>query len=145
MSSEMSREDLLRYECLDQRETARGLSADLLRIVLAEHELLTGEVNLAEFRRTLRGRFKVPASEVSRPVRELREHTIVHKPRDLLPLKVRDPDDAFVLASAAGGGADVLVTGDEDLLEVADAAPLPILTPRGCWLLLQGRSPKGPA
>lgn len=36
---------------------ARGLCADLFRYVLAEHEVLTGEVNLVEFRRILRHKF----------------------------------------------------------------------------------------
>lgn len=125
--------------------TARGLSADLLRLVLAEHELLTGEVNLGEFRQTLRVRFKVPAAQVTRAEHGLREHTIVPKPQDVLPLKIRDADDAFVLASAVLGGADVLVTGDKDLLDIAHAAPLPILSPRGCWELLRGRSGRSTA
>lgn len=33
-----------------------------------------------------------------------------------LPIHSRDPKDDFILASALGGGADYLVTGDEDLL-----------------------------
>ena len=36
---------------------ARGLCADLFRYVLAEHEVLTGEVSLVEFRRILRHKF----------------------------------------------------------------------------------------
>jgi predicted nucleic acid-binding protein len=46
---------------------------------------------------------------------------------------VRDPDDGWVLASAIAGGADLLVTGDNDLLAVADQVPIPVLDPRGCW------------
>lgn len=44
--------------------TVHGLSADLFRLVLAEHELLTGEVNLLESRRVLGKRFRVPEAEV---------------------------------------------------------------------------------
>lgn len=35
------------------------------------------------------------------------------------------------------GGAAILVTGDRDLLDVAEVAPLPILTPRELWELLR--------
>ena len=80
--------------------TARGMSADLLRLVLAEHELLTGEVNLTEFRRVLRQRFRVPLGEIVEVERDLREHTVVPNPGRLLGPKVRDPDDPPVLASA---------------------------------------------
>ena len=33
-----------------------------------------------------------------------------------LPVRVRDPKDAHILAAAVGGDADYLVTGDRDLL-----------------------------
>lgn len=45
-------------------------------------------------------------------------------------LTVRDVTDLPVLAEAVAGGADVLVTGDRDLLSVAAKAPIPILAPR---------------
>ena len=117
--------------------TARGLSADLFRLVLTEHELLTGEVNLLEFRRVLGHRFRVPESALAQAERELREHTIIPKPEASLDLGIRDSDDTWVLASAVQGQSDVLVTGDRDLLEVAEASPVPILSPRDCWQWLR--------
>jgi len=42
-----------------------------------------------------------------------------------------------VVTEAIAGGADVLVTGDRDLLNIADKTPLPILTPRGFWQWLR--------
>ena len=42
----------------------RGLCADLYRLVVAEHELVTGEFNLAERRRVLRERFRAPPAAV---------------------------------------------------------------------------------
>ena len=117
--------------------TARGLSLDLFRLVLSEHELLTGEVNLLEFRRVLRQRFKVPVSGVDSAERELREHTIIPKPSTTLDLQIRDVDDTWVLASAVVARCDALVTGDKDLLDVAESAPIPILSPRECWRWLR--------
>ena len=43
-------------------------------------------------------------------------------PRRRLPIAVRDPKDAIVLATALGGRADYLVSGDDDLLSL-DADP----------------------
>lgn len=111
----------------------RGLCADLMRFLLAEHEMLTGEVNLAELRRILIERFKVPKAQADLIENLLRDQTVVPKPSALPPIKVRDPDDAWVLASAVSGAADLLVTGDQDLLVLAARAPLPILTPREAW------------
>ncbi len=115
----------------------RGLCADLFRLVVSEHELLTGEFNLAELRRVLRERFRVPPAVVKEAELALRQNTIVPVPKRTLALKVRDPDDAWVLASAVAGGADALVTGDKDLLSIAKHAPLKILDPRRLWELLK--------
>jgi putative PIN family toxin of toxin-antitoxin system len=113
--------------------TTRGLAADVFRLVLSEHELLTGEVNLVEFRRVLKQKMRVPARYIEDAERLLRGQTIVPRPAIALEIKLRDPDDKWVLASAVAGGAGVLVTGDKDLLDLGGAAPLPILTPRSFW------------
>lgn len=113
--------------------TTRGICADLLRYILAEHELLTGEVNLVELRRVLRDRFHASPELIATVEAELRDETIVPKPAKPSPLPIRDPDDRWVLASAVDGNADLLVTGDRDLLAVARQAPLAIVDPRGCW------------
>jgi putative PIN family toxin of toxin-antitoxin system len=113
--------------------TARGICADLLRYILAEHELLTGEVNLVELRRVLRDRFHASSELIASVEAELRDETIVPKPAKPSPLPIRDPDDRWVLASAVEGQADLLVTGDQDLLAVARQASLAIVDPRGCW------------
>ena len=118
--------------------TTSGLSAELFRLVLTEHELLTGEVNLLEFRRVLGQHFRVPSSVVALAERELRDQTIVPKPEATLDLKIRDDDDAWVLASAVLAQSDALVTGDKDLLDVAESSPIPILSPRDCWQWLRG-------
>ena len=45
-------------------------------------------------------------------------------PTDSLPVHVRDVKDEHVVAAALGGGADYLVTEDEDLLELRGAPQL---------------------
>ena len=117
---------------------ARGLCADLMRLLLVEHEVVTGEVNVVELRRVLTKRFKATAAQVDVIAQLLRDQTVIPKPAALLSLKVRDPDDAWVLASAVVGGADLLVSGDQDLLVLANRAPLPILSPRDAWSRLRG-------
>jgi putative PIN family toxin of toxin-antitoxin system len=121
---------------------ARGLCADLMRLVLAEHEVLTGEVNLVELRRVLSTRFRAAAAQVDLVEELLRDQTVIAKPAALLPLAVRDPDDAWVLASAVAGQADLLVTGDADLLVLADQSPVAIVSPREGWLRLRERGPR---
>jgi putative PIN family toxin of toxin-antitoxin system len=113
-----------------------------MRLVLAEHEVLTGEVNLVELRRVLSTRFRAAAAQVDLVEELLRDQTVIAKPAALLPLAVRDPDDAWVLASAVAGQADLLVTGDADLLVLADQSPVAIVSPREGWLRLRERGPR---
>jgi uncharacterized protein len=115
----------------------RGLCADVLRTVLAEHELVIGEVILAELRRTLAGKFKLPAKQVDAIEAVLTIVPIIPKPAAPSEVVVRDAADRWILATAIAGAADVLVTGDQDLLVVAADAPVRILDPRAFWELLR--------
>lgn len=112
---------------------ARGICADLVRFVLSEHELLTGEVNLEELRRVLGEKLGATEHRLDAIESELRAETGVPRPKEPSTIAVRDPDDRWVLASAPAGGADLLVTGDQNLLAVAGQVELPIVNPRGCW------------
>jgi len=115
----------------------RGLCADVLRQVLAEHELLVGERVLREVGRVLRAKLRVPPPVIDEIEQFLRTQTVVAATGTRATAKVRDADDARILAEAVAGGADVLVTGDRDLLDFADRSPLRIVTPRGFWELLK--------
>ena len=114
----------------------RGLCADVMRVVLAEHQLIIGEVVLRELRKALSRRIKLPAATLEDILALLREQEVVPKPRQPSDLPIRDPDDRWILASAVAGRADVLVTGDRDLLDIANKAPLTVLDPRAFWSLL---------
>ena len=111
----------------------RGLCADVVRTVLADHELITGDVVLGELRAVLEERIKLPGSTVTEIVALLRSQEVVPKPAEPSPLPIRDQDDKWIVASAIAGQADVLVTGDQDLLSVAEQSPIPIVSPRGFW------------
>lgn len=94
----------------------RGVCADVLRVVLAEHTRVTGERDIDEF---------------------LREHEVAPKPVARAAVPRRDPDDQWVVASAVESRAEVLVTGDRDLLDIAANAPIRIVDPRGFWDLVR--------
>ncbi|WP_263820602.1 putative toxin-antitoxin system toxin component, PIN family [Salinibacter sp.] len=119
--------------------STRGLSADVVRFLLAEHELLTGEVVLDETRRVLTEKFGVPEEKVGEIESLLRRRHVEpvpdpESPASEPPVEVRDPDDEIVLASAIAAGAEVLITGDKDLLDVAgQVESIRIMTPRTFW------------
>ena len=119
----------------------RGLCADLLRLVTAEHDLLVGEVVLVELGRVLRDRIGLPADTITDIDAFVRDFEIIDTPSTPASTHVRDPDDAWILASAIAGQADVLVTGDRDLLDIARRCPLRVTDPRGFWDELRTRRP----
>lgn len=115
----------------------RGLCADVLHAVLAEHQLIVGDAVLSELRRVLRQKIRLPADAMSEVEAFLRQQAVVVRTVPPLAIKIRDHTDLAILAEAVAGAADVLVTGDRDLLDIAARAPLPIVTPRGLWELLR--------
>jgi uncharacterized protein len=120
----------------------RGLCADLFAHVLLEHDLVVGEVVLGELRTKLRTKLKLPKKTIDEIEAQLRDSVVVKTPAKHLGLRISDPDDEWVVASALAGGADVLVTGDAAVLKLGKRAPLPILSPRGLWELLRGPEPR---
>ena len=102
---------------------ARGLCADLLRLVLTEHTLVTSEVVLAELRDVLSRKGRLPAQQIEAIETFLREHPVAPSPVQTLELGLVD--------------AGLFVTGDQGVL-ACSKPPLPLVNPRGCWEQLRG-------
>ncbi len=115
----------------------RGFCHDILQIVLAEHRLLVGEAVLQELERILADKLGVPEELVREVGGFVREHAEVVAPVEPAPWPDADPDDRWIAASAISGRADILVTGDKDLLEAAPGEDLRVVSPRGLWELLR--------
>ena len=116
----------------------RGLCHDVLRTVLAEHRLVVGKTNLDELERILGDKLGMPNHRVREAVTFVSTHAQVVSPDAPASWPERDPDDRWVVAAARHGSVDVLVTGDQDLLNADSPAPFRIVTPREFWQLLLG-------
>ena len=115
----------------------RGLCAEVLHLVLAEHDLILGERVLGELCKVLRQKIGLEARVIGDVETFLRRQGHVVRSKRPPSMAVRDVDDGLVLAEALEAGVDVVVTGDNDVLDVAGKAPFPIVTPRGFWNLLR--------
>ena len=129
--------------CLDSNVlvaafVARGLCADLLKVVVSEYELVIPEVVAGEVRRVLTTKLKASQTALSAAEAVLERCEIVPAGNLPSPLSLRDPDDERVLADAISADAEVLVSGDQDLLVVAEASPIRILSPRAFLTLARG-------
>jgi putative PIN family toxin of toxin-antitoxin system len=115
----------------------RGLCADVVRLTLAAHEMIVSETVLTELGRKLSGKIGLPEGEARSIVAFVREEATV-APDAVAKVPVRDPKDAPILAAALAYGADVLVTGDRDLLDLGRPVGIRIVSPRGFWQLARG-------
>jgi len=120
----------------------RGLCADLLAVILAEHDLVLGETVLAELQQVLARKLGLPKETMRELDAFLRRQATIIPTSSRAPHASLDAADARVLDAAATGGADVLVTDDGGLLAVSDP-PLEIVSPRGLWERLRS-NPHGP-
>jgi uncharacterized protein len=132
--------------CLDSNVlvaafVARGLCADLLRLVLSDYELVVPEVVAEEVRRVFTGKLKASREALAAVEAVLDRFDIVPRGAGRSPVSVRDPDDERVLADAVAAGAEILVTGDQDLLIVAEESPIRILSPRAFMALARSAQP----
>lgn len=99
--------------------------------------LLSARQVHAEAERVLADELRMPASKARSIPAFIRQHAEVIEPSAPAALPGKDPDDQCIVAAATEGHADVLVSGDQDLLEIADRVKIDILSPRGFWEALR--------
>ena len=111
----------------------RGLCQSVFELCLDRHTVAVSEQLIQELVAALRTKIKLPHATVA----ELEEYvrstvwmvTVAPLPRPVC----RDPDDDQVLALAVAAEADLIVTGDKDLLVLGRHEEVDIVTPRAFW------------
>ena len=111
----------------------RGLCADVLRETLASHQLVVSAPLFNELRRVLRQKLQIPGEVIDEAIEMLQQDAHFATPSILSDVKIRDKDDLTILSSALNGNADLLVTGDKELLELGKIQKMEIVSPRGFW------------
>ena len=85
-------------------------------------------------------KFGVPRVTIDAANEFLRETAVIVAEAAPVAIELVDLDDVPILGEAVAGKADVLVTGDRDLLRVAGEAPVAIGSPRGFWDALRSEN-----
>jgi uncharacterized protein len=119
----------------------RGLCADVLREILASHELVVSPQVLDEVKRVLRAKFGADPELVAEYVGFLEQDAVISLPGKLPDVVLRDKDDLPVLAAAISSRARLLVSGDNELLDMAEVEEVKIVSPRRFWEKLRSRRP----
>ena len=108
----------------------RGLCESILELCLDSHDVILTDHLLDEIRRNLIKKIKLPEKSTAQIITFLRENATVVKPAALPADSCRDPTDIEVLGAAVTARADVIVTGDDDLLILKRFRLIPILSPK---------------
>lgn len=108
---------------------AKGLCLEVVQRTIRMRCLVSSSPLLDELESTLRLKFVVTPA-VARFLTLLREQTTLVEPFVLPEPVCRDADDDVVLGTAMAAGADVIVTGDKDLLVLGAYEGIRIETPR---------------
>ena len=85
---------------------------------------------LVELRRTLTTKMKVEPPLADEIIAELSAEFEMVEPKPLSKPVCRDADDDVVLATALAANAEVIVTGDADLLVLKEFQGIKIISPR---------------
>ncbi|MGI9174903.1 MAG: putative toxin-antitoxin system toxin component, PIN family [Rhodothermales bacterium] len=122
----------------------QGKPAQAVEAALDSGEILVSEDIVRELNDVLsRPKFERYASEEDR-VRFLQ--SLLQEARLIEVVETiqacRDPKDNKYLEAAVGGGAECIVSGDDDLLVLHPFREIPILRPREFLDRLQGRTPQ---
>lgn len=118
---------------------ARGLCADLLELVLLEHDLVIGSNVLRELSKALREKVRLPAARTTE-IMEFVTGEAAGVVNEISPTEVEvDADDALVLGEALVARAEFFVTGDAALLKFDAIATMRIASPRRFWEILQAQ------
>jgi uncharacterized protein len=108
---------------------SRGTCAALFEQILGTETLITSEAVLSEFEQALVVKARVPSAEAAVARHQLGSNAEVVHPA-ILPARVcRDADDDAILGTAVAAGADLIVSGDKDLLVLRQYQGMPVITP----------------
>ena len=128
--SKSSREGLFDTNLLSYSFTSLGLCHEIYERTLLTASMVSCDPLLDELRGTLIQKMKVESTLADEIIAELRNEFELVEAKPLSKRVCHDADDDLVLATARESKADVIVTGDKDLLVLKEFQKTKILSPR---------------
>lgn len=112
---------------------ARGLCESLLELCLEHHEIILCEGILKEIEEKLTGKLRVALPVAEQYLDVLRNNASLYEPKPVKRDVCRDPNDRMILGLAIAGNAEIIISGDKDLLVIEKYGGAKIVTPRQFW------------
>jgi len=110
--------------------TSSGLCHLAYERTIIHADLITAPRLLDELQRTLVKKMQIESGLAGKIRAELESELEMVEPEALPKAVCRDKDDDWVLAAALAGRAEIIVSGDKDLLMLKEFQGIKILSPR---------------
>jgi putative PIN family toxin of toxin-antitoxin system len=110
-----------------------GICEGILAISFRDHTVVLSDHILTELAEHYVGKFKAAAQEAAIVVDTLRAQSEMVVPTPVSADAFDDVDDLPVLGTAIAGQAECLITGDKQLLQLAEYQGVQILSPRAFY------------
>lgn len=107
-----------------------GFCAVLYRECILKHQIILSEYILKELRPHLVEKARLSSSKLDELFTILRSSCVMVEPQELPGDSCRDINDVPILGTAMAGRAEVIVTGDKDLLTIRKFRDTLIMSPR---------------
>jgi len=111
----------------------RGLCHSVFEICLDRFEIVISSTLIKELRNALKRKLKLPELFIAETLDYLSENATSVEVNKLISGVCRDPEDNHIISLADSGGANYIITGDEDLLILKKYGFTQIVTPRQFW------------
>jgi len=117
--------------------TTRGLCNGLLELCLYNHEVYISEYIINECENKFRNKIKLPNVIVEQIENFLRNNLIIVVPTKIDENICRDKKDMPIIGTVVSAGAEIIISGDKDLLNIKNYRKIKILSPREFWNILK--------
>ena len=108
-----------------------GFAEDIL--ALADKKvilLITSKEILNELKHKLLTKFEYTDEQANFLISRLKKIATITSPRERIRIISRDPDDNKILECAISGSADLIVSADQDLIQLKEYKGIPIIHPK---------------
>lgn len=112
---------------------ARGICSEVFEVLLSEHRILLSRQIISEVQKNLKNKLQLPQSIIDEITDYLLLSSEITGTVELDESLCRDKNDIHILSTAISGEADMIVTGDEDLLTLKRFRGIDIVSPRQFW------------
>ncbi|MHB1645170.1 MAG: putative toxin-antitoxin system toxin component, PIN family [bacterium] len=113
--------------------SARGLCLELFENCILNQQIIISEFILRKVEENLIKKIKLPQEIVSEIIEYLRNTFSLVEPELIDSNICRDKNDLKIIGTAIAGNAQIIITGDKDLLILKQYKKIKIAAPRDFW------------